>query len=137
MNINDVIPEQDAAGLRRFGLLLAAVCAGLFGLLFPWLFGVAFPLWPWAIAAVLAAWALLHPPSLNTPYRAWMRLGLILGWFSSRIVLGTLFYLVFTPISWVLRLRGVDPLHRKPDPKAESYRRPSRERDINHMEKPF
>jgi hypothetical protein len=137
MNINDDIPQQDAAGLRRFGLLLAAVFAGLFGLLFPWVFGVAFPLWPWVISGVLAAWALLHPPSLDPVYRGWMRLGLVLGWFSSRIVLGTLFYLVFTPISWVLRLRGVDPLHRKADPQAKSYRRPSRERDINHMEKPF
>lgn len=116
---------------------MAAMIAALFALFFPWLLGRAMPWWPWLIAALLVLWALIYPVSLNFLYHGWMRFGLVLGWFSSRIVLGTLFYLVFTPVSWVLRLRGVDPLHRRLDTGATTYRTESRSRDISHMEKPF
>ena len=136
MSANQNIPELDAQGLRKFGLQMAVMIACLFGLFFPWLLDKAFPAWPWAGAALLSLWSLVHPISLKYLYHGWMRLGLVLGWFSSRIVLGTLFYLVFTPVSAVLRMRGVDPLRRRLDPAATTYRKQCKPRDISHMERP-
>jgi hypothetical protein len=72
------IPELDRKGLREFGLITGAIVAVLFGLFFPWLLERSFPLWPWAIFAVLGAWALVAPLSLRLVYRAWMRFGRIL-----------------------------------------------------------
>lgn len=137
MDSDKSIPTLDRQGLRRFGLVMAAMISALFGLLLPWLFGAELPRWPWAVAGLLVLWALAWPASLDFLYHGWMRLGLVLGWFSSRLVLGTLFYLVFTPVSWVLRLRGIDLLQRQLDKDAGTYRKASKSRDIDHMEKPF
>lgn len=131
------IPERDEKGLREFGLVTGAMLVLLFGLFFPWLLGANWPLWPWGIAGVLSLWALIAPGSLHPVYHGWMRVGLVLGWISSRIVLTLLFFGVFTPVGWFLRRRGHDPLHRALVPQAKSYRSPSRPRPKQHMERPF
>jgi len=131
------IPELDKKGLRDFGLVTGALIAVLFGLFFPWLFGFNWPLWPWIIAAVLAAWALIAPLSLNPVYYHWMRFGIVLGWLSSWMILSILFYLVFTPVGFFMRLRGYDPMQRKPNQQADSYRVTSQARAKKHMERPF
>ncbi len=50
------IPELDRQGLRQFALSTGAIVAVLFGLFFPWLLDVNFPIWPWVVAGVLAGW---------------------------------------------------------------------------------
>lgn len=137
MQLNDNIPHQDKAGLRNFGLLMAAFIAALFGLLFPWALGKSFPAWPWLAGIILALWSLIYPSSLNFLYHAWMRFGLVMSWFSSRLVLGLIFYFIFTPVSFILHLRGVDPLQRRLDANVTTYRKQCASRDIKHMEKPF
>ena len=134
---HEEIPELDKKGLREFGLVTGGLIAGLFGLLFPWLLGVKFPLWPWVVAGVLALWALLAPLSLKSVYYWWMRFGLVLGWISSRIVLSILFYLVFTPLGLLMRLRGHDPMRRGFDTGIASYRVTPHARTKQHMERPF
>ena len=48
--------------LRQFGLLFGAILVLLFGLLLPFLIGYSFPLWPWVVALLFTALALLAPP---------------------------------------------------------------------------
>jgi len=43
----------------------------------------------------------------------WMRFGLLLGVIVSPIVLGLIFFLLFTPIAFLMRLRGRDELRLK------------------------
>ena len=50
-----------------------------------------------------------------------MQLGLILGWFNSRIILGLVFILIVLPIAFFMRIFGYDPL-RLNDKKVKSYR---------------
>jgi len=71
-----------------------------------------------AIILVLALWrpALLH--SLN---RAWMKFGALLHSVVSPLVLGAIYFLVFTPVAWAMRLSGRDILRRKLDSTAQSY----------------
>jgi hypothetical protein len=45
--------------------------------------------------------------------KLWMRFGLLLGIIVSPIVLGVLFFGIFTPIAYLMRLRGRDELHLK------------------------
>ena len=130
------IPELDSRGLRDFALLTSAILVGLFGLGLPWLLGFQFPIWPWVIAGILSLWGLIAPASLNKVYYLWMSFGLVLGWFSSRIILGILFYCVFTPMGIVMRIRGYDPMQQKPKD-CSSYRIDAQPRSKNHMEKPF
>lgn len=124
--------------LRKFGLIMAVFIALLFGLLLPWLFGAeTWPRWPWILAAGFAIPALLYPPVLHYPFKGWMAFGRIAGAINSRIVLGLLFFAIFLPIGFVMRLFGYDPLFRRLNADSDSYRVVSRQRDPKHFERPF
>ena len=56
---------------------------------------------------------ILRPGLLLYPYRAWMKLGHILGWVNSRIILGLVFLIVLQPIALIMRILGHDPLKTK------------------------
>ncbi|MGI9326711.1 MAG: SxtJ family membrane protein [Pseudomonadales bacterium] len=116
------IPQLDAIGLRKFGLQFAAIVAALFGLFIPWLFDLPWQRWPWIIAALVATWSLVAPGSMSGFYRLWMRFGLVLNRFTSPIVLGILFFGVFTPTALALKLLRKKLLEQVPDAEATSYR---------------
>lgn len=128
---------QSAASLRKFGGLMAVIFAGAFGTLLPLLRGHALPIWPWALAAAFALPALAYPLALRPVHRAWMLLGLALGYVNSRIILGALFFLVITPISFVLRAIGSDPMARKLDKASVTYRKLRPDGEKPNMEAPY
>ena len=127
----------DKAGLRKFGLVTGAIVVVLFGALLPWLLDHNYPLWPWYIAGVLWVLALLLPIVLNPIYHVWMRFGMVLGWINTRIILGLVFYAIFTPVGFVMKLLKKDPMHRKWESQVVSYRISSNNQAREHMEKPF
>jgi len=61
------------------------------------------------------------PRSLKPLYKAWMTLALVLGFFTSRVILCILYYFVLTPIGVIMRLFGRDLLDRRWDKEARSY----------------
>ncbi len=133
----DVWQQIDRKGLRQFGLLTGAITGGLFGLFLPWLFEYDYPHWPWMVALLLAAWALLWPTGLRPVYIGWMRVGHLLGWINSRIILGIMFYLMILPVGLIIRMLGKDPMRRRLEREVESYRVVSEEPPQDHLERPF
>ncbi|MCI5158627.1 MAG: sxtJ [Candidatus Electrothrix sp. AUS1_2] len=115
--------------LRKFGLILAGGFIGFFGLLIPLLKGRGIHLtsWPWLLAAGLFLVSLVAPKALGPLNRAWMFLGHILGWINTRIILGIVFILIFTPTALVFRLLGKDPMQRSFAAGQKSYRISSRQ----------
>jgi len=77
--------------------------------------------WLGLLAAGLLAVALLRPTLLAPLNRLWMKFGLLLAMIINPIVLGILFFLVFTPMAFVARLVGKDFLRLKEQPEAKSY----------------
>lgn len=134
---HDLPTETERRELRRFGLTMAILVPALFGLLLPWVFGREYRLWPWLVAVVFAASALLMPVGLRTSRRIWMVLGSVLGWLNSRILLGAVFWVLVVPTGLVMRLTGGDFLARRFDAGAASYRVASRARRRDDMERPF
>lgn len=130
------IKNPDRRELRNFGLISGGIVAVLFGLLLPWLFSHVSPRWAWIVAGVLGGLGLIVPVALGPVYRVWMHFGLIMGAINTRLILGVVFYLLFTPIGFVMRLFGWDPMRRR-STEGDSYRviRPAPQK--NHMEKPF
>ena len=131
------IPELDRRGLREFGLVTGGIIAGLFGLFFPWLLEFSIPVWPWVVGGVLGLWALAAPMSLRPVYYWWMRFALLLSRITTPIILGIVFYLVFLPVALVMKLMGRDPMARRFDQGATSYRVPSHKAPRDQLEKPF
>lgn len=67
--------------------------------------------WYWIGAAAVVALATTVFPRIWTPVlRVWMPLAHVLGWVNTHIILGIVFYLMITPMAWVLRLFRHDPL---------------------------
>lgn len=117
----DLTREQDIEGSsdRSFGVVFAVVF--LIIALWPLVSGGAVRWWAGVIAALFAVVAMVKPALLAGLNRQWMKLGLLLGRIVSPIALGLLFYGVITPIGFVLRLAGKDPLRLKYDRDADSY----------------
>src|SRR5262249_35852214 len=112
---------RDTKHLKSFGLIVGSI----FDLIGVWPAvwrGRTLRLWSIILGCVLMALALVWPRSLTQVYRLWMSVGEVLGWLNTRLILGVLFYLVFTPLGWCMRLRGKDPMQRTLAPEAESYR---------------
>jgi len=108
--------------LREFGLVVGGLCLVLLSWLFPALHGHPPAIWPIWIGLPLVVLGLIAPRSLLQPYRGWMALGHALGWVNGRIVLSLVYWLVLQPIALVMRVYGHDPLRRRWDAKASSYR---------------
>ncbi|WP_353572065.1 SxtJ family membrane protein [Candidatus Albibeggiatoa sp. nov. BB20] len=124
--------------LREFGLIMAGMIAGLFGLLLPFLFAKPYPVAPWIIAAIFTGFALILPLALQPVFSLWMRIGDVLGWVNTRVILGVLFYFLITPLALIMRGFGYQPLKlAAKQPELTSYRTLSKPRPIKHIERPF
>lgn len=123
--------------LRRFAFLLAGYIALFFGVLLPVLRAVPFPRWPLAVGTLLFAWGTLAPGTLLPLYRGWTTVGAALGRVNARVLLGILFYLFVTPVALFFRAIGRDPMARRRDPGATTYRIPCNPLRKSHMEVPF
>jgi hypothetical protein len=104
---------------RTFGLVFAVffLIVGAF----PLLRGGPVRMWAFPVAAVFLVAALLFPSVLHPLNRLWTRFGLLLHKVTNPLILGILFYLVFTPFGLVFRMLGKDLLRRRTDPNARSY----------------
>ena len=132
---NQITPDRD--GLKRFGLTMGILFAGIFGIFFPWLFNTAFPYWPWLLALAFILWALISPTTLKFIYSMWMRFGLCMNRITMPILLGIVFYLIITPMGLVMRICGRDEMRLKLDYDKLSYRRGSQCRPKETLERPF
>lgn len=123
--------------LRKFGYTIGGFFAFFFGLLLPWLFSKPYMHWPWFFGAILCLVSTIYPPLLSSFYRFWMHFANILGWINTRIILGIAFILVFTPTGFLMRLFKKDPLEKKWNSKAQTYRVNASPRKPEHMERQF
>jgi hypothetical protein len=128
--------EQTPQQLRSFGLLVGAgfTVIGLWPTVYR---GEMFRVWALLLAGGLGFFALRRPTALRFVYRGWIWLGHILGWINTRILLGLVFYILFAPIGFLLRMSKRDPLPRALDRQAQTYRVVRQPRNIEHMKRQF
>jgi hypothetical protein len=104
---------------RSFGTLFVVVFA-LLGA-YSWWLGSAFYPWVFALSAVTLLVTLGKPDWLTPANKAWMKLAELLNHVVSPIVMGVIFFGVFMPTAWVMRLAGRDELKRRFEPAARTY----------------
>jgi hypothetical protein len=114
--------QQDdvkAGSDRNFGFVFAAFCAVVAGIQ---LWVSSGNHWSWFVAAgVFALLALMIPRMLHPLNLLWFKFGMLLHHVVSPIVLGLMFFVVFTPIGLWMRLIGKRPLNLRFDPKIDTY----------------
>ena len=99
--------------LREFGLLIGFGFPLLIGWLIPALTGHGLREWTLWVGLIGLIIGLTSPRLLYYPYKFWMKLGLILGWVNSRIILGLVYMIVLIPIAFVMCIIRYDPLRTK------------------------
>jgi len=106
---------------KSFGITFAVV----FGLIAAWLYWRKHvPIWPvvtGGAAVFFLAAGFLTPKLLRPLNLVWLKLGLLLHKIVNPIVMGLLFFVVFTPMGFIMRLAGKDPLKLKRDSAASTY----------------
>tara|TARA_B100000212_G_scaffold132113_1_gene99091 strand:- start:9741 stop:10133 length:393 start_codon:yes stop_codon:yes gene_type:complete len=116
--------------LKEFGFLMGFAFPFLIGWILPLIGGHSFRTWTIWISIPSIILAITKPGLLLYPYRAWMKLGHILGWLNSRIILGLVFLIVLQPIALIMRISGHDPLRTKKLAR-KSYREEKTNQKIN------
>ena len=89
------------------------------------------------MTAVLLVWCIVHPTSLAPIYKGWMKFGLILHRITTPLILGLMFFALFTPVAFIMRVIRRDTMGRTLDADRASYRIPTETRDKHSMENPF
>ncbi|HZW38403.1 MAG TPA: SxtJ family membrane protein [Ignavibacteriaceae bacterium] len=112
------IKETDK-DLRKFGFTIGIFLIIVAGIIYLWKGNLNYYLL--LIAFLLIIPALLFPMILKPLNRVWMGLGIVLGWFTSRIILTLLFFLVITPIAFIVKILGKDFLNLKYEKNSSSY----------------
>ena len=74
-----------------------------------------------AVGGLFLLGGFLAPGVMRHLYKGWMLFGHALGWINTRILLGVIFYLGFTPGGLFCRLLGRDALARRLEPGRASY----------------
>jgi hypothetical protein len=104
--------QRKAGTERRFGLTVGGVFVVL-GLLFLWRSHATAGTILSALGTTLVLGGLLVPRWLRPVERGWMAVAEVLGAFWARVILGLAYYGVLTPVGFIMRLAGRDPLDRR------------------------
>ena len=112
--------------LRQFGILLAlfSVAMGT------WIFLSQGSSWKLALCiggAGLGALGSAKPQVLKPLFVTWMLFIFPLAWLSSHVLLGMLYFGIFTPVGLLLRFRGRDVLKKVPENNQQSYWTPKQQ----------
>ncbi len=122
--------------LRSFGLTVGGIFLAIG--LWPVLWSGTDPrMWALAIGSVLVVSGGVVPRALDPIYRAWMAIGHVMGWVNTRLVLGTFFFGILTPIGCIARLMGRDFIGVRMSPDAGTYRVPRTARPTTHVRHQF
>jgi hypothetical protein len=97
---------------RRFGLVVGAAFLAI-GALARWRGHQLPPVVLWSVGGLLVAGGLLVPGRMGPLYRGWMRLGRALSRVTTPIIMGVIYYGLFTPIGLARRHLGGNPLVRR------------------------
>lgn len=95
---------------RQFGLMLSSLFLFLFVLKSFALMNYPFVFLYLLFSIIFGLTAWIRPRLLSPLLRRWIQLGEVMGKFVSPIVLGTIFFLLITPVALISRFFGRDEL---------------------------
>ena len=125
---------ENVGSNRSFGIIFFVVFL-LIGL-WPLLDDNALRIWSLILSLIFLILGLLKSKLLTPLNKIWIKLGELLGKLVAPIVMGIVFFLVVTPIGFIMRMIGKDLLGKKFDKEKASYWI-KREKPIDTMKRQF
>ena len=104
---------------RSFGIVFFVVF--LFIALYPITYSEDIRIWSLIISFIFIILGLLNSKILTPLNKLWFKFGVILGKIISPIIMGTIFFLVVTPIGLIMKVLGKDLLRLKYNKKDNTY----------------
>ncbi|PTQ97903.1 hypothetical protein C8P68_10362 [Mucilaginibacter yixingensis] len=108
---------------RKFGLIVGGAFMALAAYRF-YKMGHINPLLA-GIGITLITAGLIVPQWLTRPRRGWEKLGEVLGYINTLVLLTLVYVFVVTPLALINRLLGNDPLKLKSSPQTDTYWEPN------------
>ncbi|MEI8350388.1 MAG: SxtJ family membrane protein [Candidatus Omnitrophota bacterium] len=95
--------------------------------------------WLFIFSTVSFVLSFFSPRVILPIYIVFTKIGHVLGWINTRIILSIIFYLVITPFGLVMKLFKKDPLEKSICKTKDSYwvKRNPAENDVNRYEQAF
>ncbi len=128
--------ENPTKDYKNFGMIVGAILVLVFGITIPFIKTGTINYYFIGPGVILFFLSFTLPILLKYPYKIWMKIGEVLGWINTRILLGVVFFIVLFPIGVLLLLFGKKPIKNNKN-KVDSFKQKSVERNWNHYEKPF
>ena len=75
----------------------------------------------WGLAALATLFSLVFPSGNLPIYLGLTVVAFPIGFVLSYVIMGTLFYLLITPVGLFFKITGRDAMHRRFDPEAQTY----------------
>ena len=111
--------ETKISSNRNFGLVFFVVF--LIIAIWPLMNGEPVIIWSAIVSLVFLVLGLLNSKLLIPLNILWFKFGNILGAIIPPIAMGVVFFLVITPIGFIIKIVGIDSLNKKYDKKKETY----------------
>ena len=117
--------------LRQFAVA-GLVASAIVGTALRWRFGHdVVPLLIWSFGGAVFLLGMFSPTSVRPVYRVLMVVTLPMGWAVSSVFLRVIYYGILTPIGFVLRFVGRDPLRIKKPSTSSYYLERKQTRDLS------
>lgn len=120
---------------RKFGLVIGAVCILI--TVYQQLAHHRFLLWLLITGTLLMLIALVVPLILNPIRLLWERIGELMGIINTHIILFLVFFLIVTPIGYIIRLMKKGTLDVNPKVGVDTYWKPAKTIEKNSMNQQF
>jgi len=104
---------------RSFGLIFSIIF--LIVSLWPLTYGETIRIWFAIISLIFLILGLMNSKLLTPLNLLWFKFGVFLGSIIAPIVMGVVFFLVVTPIGFIMRIMGKDLLRKRYDKKKGTY----------------
>lgn len=120
---------------KRFGLITGGVCL----LITVWQYfeHLHAIIWLLAIGILLILLAMIIPQILSPLRLVWDRIGNTLGMINTTIILFLLYFLIVTPVGFIMRLLGKNSLDLKFDHDNVTYWKPVKKGEQSSMKQQF
>ena len=119
--------------LQKFGLFIGFGFPIIFGILLPLITGQLIKSWTLWIGLTSLFLSIYNPKFLNIPYKIWLQVSKILGWFNSKIILGSIFFIILLPLAFFMRLFKYDPLRKNKSDETSFRENKTNKNDLNRI----